>query len=89
MQGCRADAFLLALQLFLGATGSGDDAEGEYGHTDITNSYIKLTTALGLLYKELYALSVILMFSLLIGNQCIIHADNTGFNQNIAGQLSM
>ena len=59
MQGCRVDAFLLALQLFPGVTGSGDDAEGKYGNTDITNSYIKLTTALarGLLYKELHALS--------------------------------
>ena len=35
MQGCRADAFLLAQQLFLGVTGNGDDAEGKYEHTDI------------------------------------------------------
>ena len=44
MQVCRADAFLLALQLFLGATGSGDDAEGEY-ITAILNS-ISLKLAL-------------------------------------------
>ena len=70
MQGCRVNAFLLALQLFLGATGNGDDAEGKCGHTDITSSYI-LTTCWGLLDKELSEQIVILALSLPIRKQCM------------------
>ena len=57
MQGCRANAFLLTLQLFLGVTGNGNDAEGKYGHTDIN--------------KQLYLLSLHVSFSLLY-NDCML-----------------
>ena len=50
MQGCRADAFLLALRLFLGATGSGDEAERRR-----CNSYKNMLAARR--YRTLYQLS--------------------------------